>query len=109
MSATNLQLTVAKARVQTPDTLVSTAYVFIREATVAVWVEDRIAKTAERVLYAEGVSVEKPTRGRSPMIITLPTGEQWQIAVKSYSGPCCSSPLKGKSADFFLDLANASL
>lgn len=74
-----------------------------RNGVAAAWVEDRASRTAERVLYATGVTYEKQANGRVPNLLRFADSDDtWEI--RQQAGGCgCGSRIKAVPIEQLLD------
>lgn len=92
----------ARTRVTHPGGTIPAARFVFHNGRAAVWVEDKLTKTATRVLFATDVEFRKPNSARYPMQVLLSDGTEW--LVKQERGGCgCGSPLKRIALSTLLD------
>lgn len=92
----------SRCSVTTPEGVIPRGRVIFKSGVAAVWVEDRRKKTATRVLYATDAEFIPHATARTPNIIRLSSGVEWQV-VQFHGGCGCGSPLKGYDTDKLLD------
>lgn len=91
-------------KVVTPSvTHYDTKFTF-HNGTFALWASDINAWTATRIALVTDATFTKRTTARAPHIVTLQSGEQWEVWPQ-YSGGCnCDAhPLKHVSRDDLLN------
>jgi hypothetical protein len=79
-------ISISRAKVTTPDTTVPNARFVFLNGTAAVWVENRVNRTADRVLYATGATFIKRRTGREVHRLELIGDGEWSIS--PISGGC---------------------
>lgn len=96
-------VTFRNAEIKTPTATVRGRF-FFRDGKAALWTEDKRARTASRVLYADGSTFSRSGSARIPHTLSV-ADEQWSVRQLHGSGCGCNSVMKRLSVDQALDPA----
>lgn len=102
MSSDNQIVDISRVRVQTPNVVVHSGRFLFHNGRAAVWVIDKRARTATRVLFTTNSTFVKAPRGRNPHTLTLFDNSQWLMSQVSGGCGCSSNPIRGYSTDDLL-------